>query len=193
MTSPLSEQPNPDLELVLVYKTDDPGLFPLVKLALEEAGIEYLVRRPGTSIPEVYRPVTHELTGDSEPAEVFVTEDDAARAREVLADLANRPAGGVAPAAQAPPAGHRSPLEPLTVNLHDLERGVPLGQISESELECLSDLLEEDASTEQSYYIDAPTVEMLADNGADANLVELLRRVISGRDGVQIQWSRASS
>ena len=91
------DPPNPDLELVMVFKTDDPGLFPLAKLALEEANIEFLVSRPATALPEVYKPVTPEFTGANEPAEIVVAADDAKQAREVLAGLLNPDAVKVEP------------------------------------------------------------------------------------------------
>jgi processive 1,2-diacylglycerol beta-glucosyltransferase len=177
-------------DLVPVFRTEDLALLPLAKLALESERIEYLVRGPGLGAEW-----THATLGASSRnagwIEIVVASDEAARARDVLGDLpqlepvASPPGGGVTSPVPAPAAGTAS------VQLNDLDSGLPLGSISDSDLQCLIDRLEEDASQPRSYYIDAPTVELLEQSGASADLVSLLRRAIGGRDGVQIQWTRA--
>jgi processive 1,2-diacylglycerol beta-glucosyltransferase len=76
------------------------------------------------------------------------------------------------------------------VELRDAERGTPLGTISDEQLRFLIDELEEESATDQDYYINAGTIEMLEADGADAELVGILRQALGGREGVEVRWSR---
>ena len=74
--------------------------------------------------------------------------------------------------------------------LYDAERGTRLGAISDEQLRFLVDSLEEESATDRDYYVTADTVDMLEDDGADAQLVRLLRQALEGREGVEVRWSR---
>lgn len=76
------------------------------------------------------------------------------------------------------------------ITLRDKESGNTIGSISESDLEALIHALEEESSTDRDYYIQAATVDLLEQENASAALVELLRRSLTGREGVEIEWSR---
>ena len=76
------------------------------------------------------------------------------------------------------------------IRLRDVERGTLLGYLTEAQLQFLVDELEEESSTDQNYYIDAATVDMVEADGADPELVALLRAALAGRDGIDIQWSQ---
>ncbi len=76
------------------------------------------------------------------------------------------------------------------VELHDAERGTRLGTITEQQLKFLADALEEESRSDNDYYISADTIEMLETDGADADLIGLLRRALGGREGIDIRWSR---
>jgi processive 1,2-diacylglycerol beta-glucosyltransferase len=76
------------------------------------------------------------------------------------------------------------------VQLYDAERGTRLGSITDEQLQFLMNELEEESRTDQDYYLSAATVDMLEEDGADAGLVELLRRALGGRDGVEVRWAR---
>ena len=75
------------------------------------------------------------------------------------------------------------------IQLHDADSGDFLGEITEEQLQFLIDHLEETDESDQDYYIDGDTVEMLDDEGADADLMDLLRGIIGDRDGVEVRWS----
>jgi hypothetical protein len=77
------------------------------------------------------------------------------------------------------------------IQLYDAERGTRLGEISEAQLQRLVDSLEEESATDQDYYLTAETNDMLADDGADAGLVTLLREALAGRDSMDVRWARA--
>lgn len=77
------------------------------------------------------------------------------------------------------------------IALRDKETGADLGTISEQELEFLADQLEEEFEEDRDYYINQTTVDLIEKNGADPELIALLRRAIGDREGVEIEWSRA--
>jgi processive 1,2-diacylglycerol beta-glucosyltransferase len=77
------------------------------------------------------------------------------------------------------------------IELHDAERGTRLGTISDEQLQFLVDALEEESSTDRDYYISVDTVDMLEEDGADRQLIDILRSALGGREGVDIRWSRA--
>ena len=65
-----------------------------------------------------------------------------------------------------------------------------LGSLTEAELQVLIDGLEEESSEDRDYYIDAATIDLLADGRATAHLVQLLRTALGGETGVEIRWQR---
>ena len=75
------------------------------------------------------------------------------------------------------------------IQLYDAERGSRLGAISEEQLQQLVDSLEEESTTDQDYYLTAATIDMLEANGADPQLVGLLREALAGREGMDIRWA----
>jgi hypothetical protein len=75
------------------------------------------------------------------------------------------------------------------IQLYDAEAGDPIGAISEAQLERLVDSLEEESSADQDYYITSDTIDLLEEDGADAELVTILRDALSGREGMDIRWS----
>ncbi len=76
------------------------------------------------------------------------------------------------------------------VRLYDAQTGEPVGQIMEGDLQFLIDQLEETSESDQDYYIDEATLAMLADEGGDDRLIEVLRRGMAGREGYEVRWER---
>ena len=72
--------------------------------------------------------------------------------------------------------------------LFDKQTNQPLGSITPGELQFLLDQFEEESSTDQDYYIDLDTVEMLAEAGASESLLEVLRGALAGRADAEIRW-----
>ena len=75
------------------------------------------------------------------------------------------------------------------INLYDTH-GQPLGSISETQLQFLIDSMEEESTTDQDYYLDAATVDYLEARGADHQLVQFLRGILDGHDGMTVRWER---
>jgi processive 1,2-diacylglycerol beta-glucosyltransferase len=74
------------------------------------------------------------------------------------------------------------------IQLYDAEQGTRLGTITDEQLTQLTDSLEEESLADQDYYLTADTIDMLESDGADAQLVGLLRTALGGREGIDIRW-----
>jgi hypothetical protein len=76
------------------------------------------------------------------------------------------------------------------VQLFDNDTGQPLGTITDAQLAVLTDLLEEESADDTDYYINLDTLDLLAERGADAGLVDLLRKALGDRQEMEIRWDR---
>jgi hypothetical protein len=76
------------------------------------------------------------------------------------------------------------------VKLYDKESSAPVGEITEGQLAFLIDHLEETSETDQDYYIDLATLDMLRSEGADAELLSVLATGLGGRPGFEVRWER---
>ena len=65
-----------------------------------------------------------------------------------------------------------------------------LGSITEADLQVLVDALEEESADDQDYYIDAATIDLIADGRATEHLVALLRGALGAAESVDIRWQR---
>lgn len=74
--------------------------------------------------------------------------------------------------------------------LYNKQSGALLGAISESDVECLVDVLEEEDSKDVDYFIDLSTVEILEDNGASEALAKMLRAAIGATEGIDVRWEK---
>ncbi len=76
------------------------------------------------------------------------------------------------------------------INLREKGTDKPLGQISEAQLQYLIDHLEEEWLEDQDYAITPLLLEHFEAQGADPELVALLRNALGERDETEIVWSR---
>jgi len=183
----------PDEELVTVFEADHPGAIDLAKLALEQEGIEFVVAGPERRRPLLDDHIERWMSTAQGSIRILVLQGHADKARELLADLQNEAAPSLATADVRSPIPARASGSGLaTIHLHDAESEAFIGRISESQLEVLRDGLEQESETDRTYYVDAATIDMLADRRGDATLVDLLRGALRGREGLEIRWSEAS-
>jgi hypothetical protein len=80
--------------------------------------------------------------------------------------------------------------EATVIDVFDNDSGAPLGTISEEQLAFLSRQLEEESPDDTDYYINRETIDLLAQRGADAQLIDLLKRAIGDRPDLEIRWER---
>jgi hypothetical protein len=74
--------------------------------------------------------------------------------------------------------------------LYDKKTNALLGELSETDVDCLVDVLEEEDSKDVDYFIDLDTVDILEDNGASQQLVKILRTAIGATEGVDVRWEK---
>ncbi len=66
-----------------------------------------------------------------------------------------------------------------------------IGHITESDLAILVKVLEEESSTDQDYYLDAATLDLIQEQDVySAPAVAMLRAALGDQDGIDIVWSR---
>jgi len=76
------------------------------------------------------------------------------------------------------------------VRLYDKETSAFIGEITEGQLQFLVDHLEETSDTDQDYYMDLATLDMLRSEGADPELIAVLAKGLGGRPGYEVRWER---
>lgn len=75
---------------------------------------------------------------------------------------------------------------PIRLYVKDSNRLV--GELTPAQLKVLVDLLEEEDSADQDYYVDKDLLEMFAEEGVDKDLIRLLEKVVPDDDGVEVEW-----
>ena len=76
------------------------------------------------------------------------------------------------------------------IDLYNIATKQLLGSITEPDLQVLVDALEEESTQDQDYYIDAATIDFIADGKASDHLVHVLRGALGSAEGVDIRWNR---
>jgi len=76
------------------------------------------------------------------------------------------------------------------IELYDEATGVLIGEITEDQLKFLVGELEEESLEDVDYYLSAATVDMLEADGANSELVGLLRQALDDHGEVDILWKR---
>jgi hypothetical protein len=77
------------------------------------------------------------------------------------------------------------------VQLFDKQTGAPLGSLTDEQFQFLADHLEEESLTDDDYYLNRDTVDILESEEADSGLVEVLRRALGDRAEADIRWVRS--
>jgi hypothetical protein len=76
------------------------------------------------------------------------------------------------------------------IQLYDAENGSRIATISDAQLQRLVDSLVEESRTDQDYYLTSATIDMLEEDGADQELLRILRGALKGREGMDVRWAR---
>ena len=72
--------------------------------------------------------------------------------------------------------------------LFRLDNGETIGTITDKQLQFLVDQLEEEDEDDKDYFIDRDTLELLSDNGADPELLELIEKAMGDDDEIDVAW-----
>ena len=76
------------------------------------------------------------------------------------------------------------------VNIYDKESGALLGSITGEQLQFMIDQLEEETLEDRDYAITPMTINFFETQGADPELLALLRKALGSRYEVTVIWSR---
>jgi len=76
------------------------------------------------------------------------------------------------------------------IDLYDDATNQLVGSITEADLQVLVDALEEESLEDHDYYIDAATIDVVADGRASEHLVKVLRAALGSKEGVDVRWQR---
>ncbi len=77
------------------------------------------------------------------------------------------------------------------IALRNKGTGELIGHITESDLAILVKVLEEESSTDQDYYLDAETLNLIQEQDVySAPAVAMLRAALGDQEGIDIVWSR---
>ena len=76
------------------------------------------------------------------------------------------------------------------IDLYNNDTDQLIGSITEAELQVLINRLEEESESDQDYYIDQATIDLLGDGTATDHLLQTLRDALGSADGVEIRWQR---
>jgi len=76
------------------------------------------------------------------------------------------------------------------INLREKDTDKELGRISEAQFQFLVDQLEEESMEDNDYAISKTMLDYFESQGADPELVSLLRNALAGRDEMDIVWSK---
>lgn len=74
--------------------------------------------------------------------------------------------------------------------LYNKQNNLLLGSISESDVDCLVDVLEEEDLQDVDYFIDDATIDILEENGGSEELVSLLRKAVGNGEGLEVRWEK---
>jgi hypothetical protein len=74
--------------------------------------------------------------------------------------------------------------------LYDKQSGALLDDVTEADIKSLIDQLEEEHGTDDDYFIDTATIDLLEANGASASLVSLLRNAVGSSEGIDVRYEK---
>ena len=76
------------------------------------------------------------------------------------------------------------------IDIYDDATNQLVGSITEADLQVLVDALEEESLEDHDYYIDAATIDVVADGRASEHLVKVLRTALGAKEGVDLRWQK---
>lgn len=77
------------------------------------------------------------------------------------------------------------------IEILDKQTGRSLGTLTDDQFQFLTDQLEEESTTDDDYYLNRTTVDLLEEQGADPALVSLLRTALGTGEETEIRWQRS--
>lgn len=78
----------------------------------------------------------------------------------------------------------------LMVKIFNKDTGEFIGNITETQLQFLIDNLEEEAEEDVDYYINIPTIESFEEKGAEAGLIDILKKGLGNNADMEIRYEK---
>jgi hypothetical protein len=78
----------------------------------------------------------------------------------------------------------------MTIHLYNKDTNALIGAITEADLKVLADALDEESATDNDYFIDQATIDVIGDGRASDHLMNLLRGAVGSGEGIDIRWER---
>jgi hypothetical protein len=76
----------------------------------------------------------------------------------------------------------------MPYRLYIKDSGKQLGTLTDAQLQTLVELLEEEDEQDHDYYIDRDMLDFLQEEGADEQLLAMIRPHVTEDDGIEIEW-----
>lgn len=76
------------------------------------------------------------------------------------------------------------------IRLYNKDSNELIGEINEVQLRTLIDLFEEEDTKDQDYFINSDSLSFMADQKADAALIEMLKPVADTEAGIEVEWRK---
>ncbi|MBI5403596.1 MAG: galactosyldiacylglycerol synthase [Ignavibacteriae bacterium] len=76
------------------------------------------------------------------------------------------------------------------IKLYNNETGDLIGEITESQLQFLIDNLEEESDDDVDYYINIPTIDSFVELGAEAGLIDVLKKGLGSNEDMEIRYEK---
>ncbi len=77
------------------------------------------------------------------------------------------------------------------IYLYDQSTGTLVGEITEVQLQFMIDQMEEESLEDKDYSITNMEIDYFTEQGADPDLIALLRKALGSKGEVIIRWSRS--
>ncbi|MEX0735653.1 MAG: hypothetical protein WD944_08210 [Steroidobacteraceae bacterium] len=74
--------------------------------------------------------------------------------------------------------------------LYEKQSGAFLGTVSDADIQSLVNQLEEEHQTDEDYFVDSATIDLLEEAGASASLINLLRSAVGNSEGIDIRYEK---
>jgi hypothetical protein len=78
----------------------------------------------------------------------------------------------------------------MTIHIYNKDTTALIGAITEADLKVLADALDEESATDNDYFIDQATIDVIGDGRATEHLLNLLRGAVGSGEGIEIRWER---
>jgi hypothetical protein len=75
------------------------------------------------------------------------------------------------------------------IALYDAASGARVGRISEKQLEALMGWMEEESTEDRDYYLTAEDCDLMAEQGIDLTLIDVLREALKNREDMDIRYA----